>query len=73
MIFTATIYLCLIGEPHSYETCELTPSNTKYRTEESCMAAVVKQVEIFYKIPQSSKYEIIDLKCHQYGSKSNSI
>lgn len=73
MIFTAAIYLCLIGAPHSFDTCELTPSNLKFRSEESCMKAIVQQVKIFYGRPGSSKYEIVDLKCHQYGSKSNSL
>lgn len=73
MIFSAAIYLCLIGQPHSYETCELTPSNIKYRSEKSCMLDIYEQVKGFYASPVSEKYEIIDLKCHQYGSKSDSL
>lgn len=73
MIFTAAIYFCLIGEPHTFETCQLSPANVKYRTEQSCMLAVIDQVTSFYAGPLSKQYEIIDLKCHQYGSNLETL
>jgi len=73
MIFTAAIYFCLIGQPHTFETCQISPANVKYRSEQSCQRAVMNKVTSFYAGSISKQYEIIDLKCHQYGSNLETL
>lgn len=74
MIFTAAIYLCLINQPHSYETCEVIEGKLKFKTEQQCMNVVVQKVNSLYENTSIlERYEIIDLKCHQYGSKNESL
>jgi len=74
MIFTAAIYVCLIGQPHSYETCEVVEGKVKFETEQQCMNVVVQKVNSLYENTSIlERYEIIDLKCHQYGSKKESL
>lgn len=74
MIFTAAIYVCLLGQPHSYETCEIVEGKVKFKTEQQCMSAVVQKVKSLYDTSSiMERYEIIDLKCHQYGSKKDSL
>jgi hypothetical protein len=74
MIFTAAIYVCLIGEPHTYQNCEVVEGKVKFETEQQCMSVVVNKVNSLYEnTPIMERYEIIDLKCHQFGSKKESL
>lgn len=74
MIFTAAIYVCLIGEPQTYLNCEVIEGKVKFETEQQCMSVVVNKVESLYETSSiMERYEIIDLKCHQYGSKKESL
>ena len=70
MIFTAAMYLCLIGAPQSFQNCEIIEGKVKIETEQQCMNVVVQKVNSLYENTSIlERYEIIDLKCHQFGSK----
>lgn len=74
MIFTASIFVCLLGVPHSYMTCEIMEGKIKFPTEQRCMVSIKERVDFLYKhTTLMDRYEIIDLICNKYGTKDQTL
>lgn len=69
-LFTATILMCLIGEPQNYTSCEVTNGQFKFPSEGACQQAVVYRVtDLYEKTRLMDKYEIVDMKCTNWLQK----
>ena len=67
MLYTATIVMCLLGEPHSYKTCDLMNGSYKFRTEAECQQSTINRVKNLMEYTDVfDRYEIIDNKCLEW-------
>ena len=66
MLYTAAVMACLVGEPHSYDTCQVVNANFKYPSEDICWLAVNNWLKQMYPSMQELNYEIIDAKCVEW-------
>ena len=63
-IFTAAVMWCLIGQPHSFTSCEIANSRMKFMTEAQCWATINAQMaQLLTETQLGLKYEPIDAKC----------
>jgi len=70
MLYTATLLMCLIGEPQTYMSCEITNGQWKFPSEGACQQAVVfKVTEMYEQTRLLDKYEIVDIKCTNWLQK----
>lgn len=71
MLFSAIILVCLTGEPHTYQSCELVISNFKYKTEEQCWMAVLEKARSWKEFPgigEPGQYEPVAADCKDWLS-----
>lgn len=66
-IFTAAMLWCLIGQPHSFMSCEVMNSKMKFMTEEQCWATLNAQMaRLLTETSLGEKYEPVDAKCFSW-------
>tara|TARA_B100000927_G_scaffold36524_1_gene26230 strand:+ start:1022 stop:1255 length:234 start_codon:yes stop_codon:yes gene_type:complete len=66
-IFTAAMLWCLIGQPHSFASCEVMNSKMKFMTEEQCWATLNAQMaRLLTETSLGEKYEPVDAKCFNW-------
>lgn len=74
MLYTATLFMCLIGEPHSYDTCDLMNADFKFRTEMECQEAIAIRINQLYEHTAIfEKYELIEINCNEFGSNDKKL
>lgn len=71
MIYTATILFCMIGQPNTFETCEIVEGKVKFRTESSCALAIIEKIDTIRATTSLlDRYEIMDIRCFKWGIPS---
>ena len=66
-IYTAAMLWCLIGQPHSFTSCEVMNSKMKFMTEEQCWATLNAQMaRLLTETSLGEKYEPVDAKCFSW-------
>ena len=66
-VYTAAMLWCLIGQPHSFTSCEVMNSQMKFMTENQCWATLNAQMaKLLTETQLGQKYEPIDAKCFSW-------
>lgn len=73
MLYTAAIMFCLIDQPRSYSTCQISNAHFKYNTEEQCWLAINGQVKYQNQNMLKVGYELVDAKCIKWLEEKSDI